>query len=176
MSQRGLSILEILIVLGIIGVLSAMIVPSSQENISIERVIGNGRLLSQKLLELSVDARVSGRMHRLDCNTAGVNVTTYKETRVRDYAEAILAANNSGNIISTNVQLFAMGRASSLGGLCRTSNRFFITSEGYIFSSAAPGIPDLQITAGRYDVMLVISAVGDAKIYFRERGGPLREL
>lgn len=176
MSQRGVSFIEILVVLGIIGVLSAMLVPSSQENISIERVVGNAKLLSQKLLELSVDARASGRMYKLDCGPGGVNVTAFRDTRVRDYAEASLASNNSGKVISSNVQLLSIGRGTSLGGLCGSSNRFFISSEGYIFSSAAPGISNLQITAGRYDVLVEVSAAGASKLYFRERGRPFREL
>ena len=163
--------LEVLVVLGIISVLSAMLVPSSQENVSLERVIGNAKLLSQKLVELSVDARASGRMVRLDCNSTGIRATTYRNTRSRFYGNAI-----ASNIISANIPLIPISASTRL--VCPTSNPIYITSEGYIFSgpSALAGITGLELRSGPYGARLLVSAAGVSTISAGVVGRPFNDL
>jgi prepilin-type N-terminal cleavage/methylation domain-containing protein len=168
-SQRGFSMLEVLVVLGIISVLSAMLVPSSQENVSLERVIGNAKLLSQKLVELSVDARASGRMVRLDCNSTGIRATTYRNTRSRFYGNAI-----ASNIISANIPLIPVSASTRL--VCPTSNPIYITSEGYVFSASSPGITGLELRSGPYGARLLVSAAGVSTISAGVVGRPFNEL
>jgi type II secretory pathway pseudopilin PulG len=169
--------LEVLVVLGIISVLSAMLVPSSQENVSLERVIGNAKLLSQKLVELSVDARASGRMVRLDCNSTGIRATTYRNTRSRDYNSSHQAIGVSSNIISSNIPLIQINTSTRL--VCPTSNPIYITSEGYIFSGssiALAGITGLELRSGPYGARLLVSAAGVSTISAGVVGSPFNDL
>lgn len=176
MSQRGFSMLEVLVVLGIISVLAAMLVPSSQDNVSLERVIGNAKLLSQKLVELSVDARASGRMVRLDCNPTGIRATTYRNTRSRNYAGSNQASGITSNIISANIPLIQISANTRLSGVCAASSRIFITSEGLIFSASSPGITSLELRSGPYGARLNISAAGVSTISAGVVGRPFNEL
>ena len=176
MSQRGFSMLEVLVVLGIISVLSAMLVPSSQDNVSLERVIGNAKLLSQKLVELSVDARASGRMVRLDCDATGIRATTYRDTRQRDYNSSNLASGVSSNIISSNIPLLHIGTGTRLAGACAVSARIFITSEGHIYSATTAGITNLELRSGRYGARLNVSAAGVSTISAGIWGGTFNDL
>lgn len=178
MSQRGFSMLEVLVVLGVVSVLSAMLVPSSQENVSLERVIGNAKLLSQKLVDLSVEARSSGRTFKLDCDPAGIRVTAYKDVQSRLYNDSNTATSDSSKIISAyaNVALLNLGSSTRLSGLCAVSTRIFITREGHFFSATSAGIPNLELRSGSYRARLDVSATGVSTIYAGTSGGPLNEM
>lgn len=178
MSQRGFSMLEVLVVLGIISVLAAMLVPSSQDNVSLERVIGNAKLLSHKLIELSVDARASGRTVRLDCDPTGIRATTYRNTRTpRIYADLNSLSGSAGNIISANVSLLNLSAGTRLAGSCGVPTQFLITSEGYFFSShPSGGIQNLELHSGPFGARLNISAAGVSTISAGVVGRPFNEL
>ncbi len=156
--KRGITLLEMLVVVGVIAIISAALIPQSQEDISLERLSTESKSLAHKFLELSVDARVSGKTYRLTCNPQTIVATSYSANQSWDYDSAVLKT--SGVALETQTLFQARG-GLSLNGYCAGNQTFYISSEGNLFVARnTPGITGLEIRTRRYAASMDISGTG----------------
>lgn len=153
--KKGVTLLEMLVVIALIAVLSAALIPNSQDDISLERLNAEAKTLAHKFLQLSVDARVSGRTIRITCNSQGITSTSFLANLSWDYDSAVLKANGASIDSQT---LFQAKSGLSLAGYCAGNQTFYISSEGNLFSArGVPGLANLEIRSRRYAAILNLS-------------------
>jgi prepilin-type N-terminal cleavage/methylation domain-containing protein len=157
MLKRGVTFLEILVVISILAVISAMFVPTSQETVTLEKLSSEAKLVAQRLVQLSIDARVSGRVIKLSCTTQSLTANVYAASQKTDYA----SVNGITGVPIETSDVESVSNNIKLGGICATPQTFVITSEGYFFSSqSVPGISNLELTSGTLGARIDVSGAG----------------
>lgn len=154
--KKGITLLEMLVVIAIMAILSAALIPNSQDDVTLERLNSEAKTLAHKFLQLSVDARVSGRTIRITCNPQGISSAIYPANLSWDYDSAVL---KTGSVASIETQtLFQAKNGLSLAGYCSGNQTFYISSEGNLFAArGVPGLANLEIRSTRYAAILNLS-------------------
>lgn len=164
MLKRGVTFLEILVVISILAVSSAMLLPTSQETVTIEKLSSEAKLVAQRLVQLSIDARVSGRVIKLSCNSLEITANAYLGSQIRDYTSANAIASNSTNLIETT-QVESSTNTVTLAGICAAPQTFYITSEGYFFSAqGVAGISNIELRSGTLAASIDVSGAASTKV------------
>lgn len=163
MLKQGVTFLEVLVVIAILAIGSAMLVPTNLETVTLEKLSSEAKVMAQKLVQLSVDARVSGRVVRLTCTTQGLNADSFSGQQTRDYNTASAKAVPANLIESTVVE--STTNSILLNGVCASNQIFYITSEGYFFSAqGVPGIANIELRAGTLAARIDVSGAGSTTV------------
>lgn len=162
MLKRGVTFLEILVVISILAVISVMVVPTSQETVTLEKLSSEAKLVAQRMVQLSIDARVSGRVVRLRCTSQGIMADTFLGWQTRDYASANGVANNASNFIETTQ---VENSTNQITVICPAPQTFYITSEGYVFSAqGVPGISNIELRSGTLAARVDVSGAASTMV------------
>ena len=146
------------------AIMAVILVPTSQQTVTLERLSSEAKLIAQKLIQMSIDARVSGHVIKLDCSSTGMTANVYLGSGARDYAAAQSKASISANLIQTT-DIESTSNTITMAGICLTAKTFYITSEGYIFSAqGVPGISNIELRAGSFAANVDISGAGSATV------------
>lgn len=161
--RLGVSFLELIVVLGIIAAIGVFTLPSSQDSIPVNHLAAQSKLIAQKLVQLSIDARVSGRTIRLDCTPNSLTSYAFNKNQTYDYASA--ASGVSGLSVVESISILTASNPISLSATCPSLSSFYITSEGYFYQSASsPGI-HLSLTEGSYLATIQLSGAGFPRVF-----------
>ena len=164
MLARGVTFLEILVVISILAIMSAVLVPTSQETVTLEKLSSEAKLVAQRLVQLSIDARVSGRVIKLTCNPQGITADAYLGFQTRDYTGAVAIAGNASNYIETR-QVESATNTVTLSGICASPQIFYITSEGYLFSAqGVAGIANIELRSGTLAARVDVSGAASTMV------------
>lgn len=176
MIKRGVTFLEILMVIGIMAIVAAFFAPTNQQTVTLEKLTSEAKLVAQRLIQLSIDARVSGHVVQVSCLNNGITARVYLGAQARDYATAQLRAGVSANLLDT----YEIERASNLithAGICASSQTFYITTEGYFFSAqGVPGIANLELRSGSYAATVDVSGAGSTTVKVGLLGAIINEI
>ena len=173
--QRGVTFLEILISIGLIGIIAAFVMINSRDQLPLEKLLAETKLVSQRLGQASLDARASGRTAKLICSPAGIQLEWYP-LKSDSFASAVAATTSSAkvgatiNIEASNNDIYLSASWTTLN--CSSNKNFYIASNGNFFSGDAIGGVELEFNLPNnlYTSKLVISgenALG--RIYLREK-------
>lgn len=164
MLKKGITFLEVLVVISVMAIIAGMLVPTSQETVNLQKLSSEAKLVAQKLVQLSVDARVSGHVVQLVCSSSGMTANVYLGNQARDYSTAQARSSISANLIGT-VSIESSSNTITLAGNCLTAKTFYITSEGYIFSAqGVAGITNIELRAGTLGANVDISGAGSTTV------------
>ena len=174
-TQRGVTFLEVLISIGLIGIIAAFIMINSRDQLPLEKLIAETKLVSLRLGQASLDARASGRTAKIICSSAGIQLEWY-QAKSDSFATAITATSSSPKVGATidveasNNDIYLSSSWTSLN--CSSNRNFYITSHGTFFSGSGIGGVELEFNLPNnlFTSKLVISgenALG--RIYLREK-------
>jgi prepilin-type N-terminal cleavage/methylation domain-containing protein len=156
--KKGITLLEMLVVIALMAVLSATLIPNSQDDVSLERLNTEAKSLSYKFLQLSVDARMSGRTIRVTCNPQTVIAYSHLANQSWDFNSSAARVASSPTVIDTQT-IFQSKSGMSLNGFCSGNQTFYISSEGNLFSaSGVGGLRNLEIRTNKYSSIINLSA------------------
>lgn len=162
MLKRGVTFLEILVVISILAVVSVMLVPTSQETVTLEKLSSEAKLVAQRLVQLSIDARVSGRVIRLRCSAQGISADAFLGTQTRNYNSAIAVASNASNFIETTEVETTTNKVTVI---CPSPQVFYITSEGYFFSAqGVAGVSNIELRSGTLAARIDVSGAASTTV------------
>jgi prepilin-type N-terminal cleavage/methylation domain-containing protein len=155
--KKGITLLEMLVVVAIMAVLSATLIPNSQDDISLERLSTEAKSLSYKFLQLSVDARMSGRTIRITCNPQTVIAYSHLANQSWDFSSS--AAKIASSPLVETQTIFQAKSGMTLNGFCAGNQTFYISSEGNLFSAnGVGGLRNLEIRTRKYASIIDLSA------------------
>ncbi len=155
--KKGVTLLEMLVVVAVMAVLSAVLIPNSQDDISLERLNAEAKSLSYKFLQLSVDARMSGRTIRVTCNSQTIIAYSYLANQSWDFNTS--AAKIASSPLVETQTIFQTKSGMSLNGFCAGNQTFYISSEGNLFSAnGVGGLRNLEIRTLKYASIIDLSA------------------
>lgn len=157
--KKGITLLEMLVVVAIMAVLSATLIPNSQDDISLEKLNTEAKTLSYKFLQLSVDARMSGRTIRITCNSQTVIAYSHLANQSWDFNSSVARVASSPAVVDTPQTIFQAKSGMTLNGFCAGNQTFYISSEGNLFSaSGVGGLRNLEIRTRKYASIIDLSA------------------
>ena len=161
--KSGITFLELLVVVAIISVTSILFISSGQEAVPLHKLASHSKQIAQQLMQLSLDARLSGRTIELTCTADTLRAKSYQINKTYDYESAKLAI-DSAPIISQEL-IKASGDGISLQKTCSVPQTYYITSEGSIFSAAnLPGI-ELTLSTGQFLSQISLSGAGYPRVF-----------
>lgn len=175
---KGLTFLEVLIAVGLIAIVSGLTMVNSRDTLPFEKLISETRLVSQRLGQMSIDARASGKTFRIVCTSNGLEADVFN-VKSNDYLTAAAATSSASKInispisiepLSNDIYLSAAWTNSNSN--CSTQKIFYITSRGHFFSAQGVGGVDLEfnLTTNIYGTKLAISGENAiARLYVREK-------
>lgn len=170
MLKKGVTLLEMVVVIAVIAILTAVMMPTSQENLNLEKLQAEVKSVAQKITQLTIDARVMGRTIKVTCDSQGIMAYSYAVNQSRDY---VSAASKATGAIAETIEIESAANSMTLAGICSAPKVFYITSEGYIFSAAGvAGISNIEFRVRGYGARLDISGAGYPNIFI----GPLLPL
>jgi prepilin-type N-terminal cleavage/methylation domain-containing protein len=156
--KKGVTLLEMLVVVAVMAVLSAALIPNSQDDISLERLNAEAKTLSYKFLQLSVDARMSGRTIRITCNSQTVIAYSHLANQSWDFNSSAARIASSPLVVEAQT-IFQAKSGMTLNGFCAGNQTFYISSEGNLFSaSGVGGLRNLEIRTRKYASIIDLSA------------------
>jgi prepilin-type N-terminal cleavage/methylation domain-containing protein len=162
-AKSGVTFLELLVVIAIISVTSLLFVSSGREAVPLHKLTANSRQMAQQLMQLSLDARLSGRTIELICASNTLTAKIYPVNKTYDYSSA-KAGVASSQVISQAV-IKSSGDGISLQKTCLVTQTYYITSEGGVFSMAnTPGI-EMTLSAGQFLAQISLSGAGYPRIF-----------
>ena len=174
--RSGVTFLEVLIAVGLIGIIAALVMVNSRDQLPLEKLIAETKLVSLRLGQASLDARASGRTAKIICSSAGIQLEWYKQ-KSDSFSSAVTATSSSSfkdgatiDIEASNNDIYLSSSWTTLN--CSSNRNFYITSHGTFFSGSGIGGVELEFNLPNnlYTSKLVISgenALG--RMYLREK-------
>jgi prepilin-type N-terminal cleavage/methylation domain-containing protein len=176
--RRGLTFLEVLIAVGLIAIVSGLAMISSRDKLPFEKLVSETRLVSQRLGQMSIDARASGKTIKISCSSSGLQADIYN-VKSNDYQTASTATSSASktNLLPIDIEsltndIFISALWTNSNSNCATPKTFYITSRGHFFSSQGVGGVELEfnLSTNMYGTKLVISGENAiARLYIREK-------
>ena len=164
MHKQGITFLEVLIVISIMAIVAGMLVPTNQENVNIQKLSSEAKLVAQRLVQLSIDARVSGHVVQIVCNTSGITGNVFLGNKSRDYSTSQAISSVASNFIYATLVESNLNTIT-IAGNCLTPKTFYITSEGYFFSAqGVAGIANIELRSGSIGANVDISGAGSSTV------------
>jgi type II secretory pathway pseudopilin PulG len=175
---KGLTFLEVLIAVGLIAIVSSLTMMNSRNTLPFEKLLTETRLVSQRLGQMSIDARASGKTFRITCTSSGLEADVFN-VKSHDYQTAASATSSStkANLVPISVEsltndIYLSATWTSSNSNCATQKTFYITSRGHFFSAQGTGGVELEfnLTTNMYGTKLAISGENAiARLYVREK-------
>lgn len=172
--KAGITFLELLVVIAIISITSLLFVSSGQEAVPLNKLAAHSRKIAQQLMQLSLDARLSGRTIELNCTKDALIAKVYQVNKTYDYVSA--KAGIASSQILTQELIKSSGDGVSLQKSCGVAQTYYITSEGGVFSAAnLPGI-ELTLSAGQFLAQISLSGAGYPRVFIGDSKVALNEI
>ncbi len=169
-AQLGFSFLELIIVVGLIGIVATFSISTSDKGVSAQKIVSQAEEAAVKLSSLIASARSSQTSIVINCDSKNINVDYFR----------LKPSNMLAGSFGTSVQLQTSGARtrnetllsysfSSLIMAC-PAPKSYITSDGNLFTQSA-GNFDLIISSTKntnVQSRILLSKLGYARIYVRD--------
>jgi type II secretory pathway pseudopilin PulG len=175
---KGLTFLEVLIAVGLIAIVSSLTMINSRDTLPFEKLIAETRLVSQRLGQMSIDARTSGKTFRIKCTPQGLEADVFN-VKSQDFQTAlsVTSSNPKVNLVPIAIEsltndIYLSATWTNSNSNCASQKYFYITSRGHFFSAQGVGGVELEfnLTTNMYGTKLSISGENAiARLYVRER-------
>jgi Tfp pilus assembly protein FimT len=169
-AQSGFSFLELIGVVGLIGVVAAFSISGSNESVSIQKVVSQSQEASVRLTSLVASARSAQTSIKISCDSKSLSAYYFrlKPSNIISGSLGVnVVAQTTGAV--TRSETLIDFRLSNMTMVCPSSTSY-VTSDGN-FSTATSGNFDLIIASSRkpnLQARVLLSKLGYPRIYARD--------
>ena len=175
--QSGFTFLELVVVVGLVGIVAAFSVSSSNAPVSAEKMLGEARTNASQISSLVLYARSSQTSIKLTCTSKSLTASYYRGQKSNKISGSLgldVVTATAGAVTKGPVNLISYPATSSMTLTCPIASAY-ITSDGSLLT--VTGVPyDLVFSSSKKTVSsdsgitskLSISNVGYPRIYLMD--------
>lgn len=172
--MRGFTFLELIVVVGIIGVAAAFVFSSNDDEIDINRLVLEAEKAANKYIDLIIEARSSQSTVRLDCRQYNMSAYFYRGRKSNSlYSYSYTGINGAANLANGSytkgISVWSLPFNGSIMADC-PSGLHYITSDGNIVSNQSmPYVLKFFSKINRNIlVKLEVSSLGYPRIFIQD--------
>jgi prepilin-type N-terminal cleavage/methylation domain-containing protein len=174
--HAGFSFIELVVVIGLIGIVSALTISSSKTPVNAQKLLTEAQKLAQGLSLMIAKTRASQTSIKLTCDSTKITSNEYRTTTSYDAKSNMIMGTIGTNVVAvatgTPTKTSAMVSYSATDALTITCPEAigYITSDGTIFTSGANRFIAMFSTTANANIQsrLEISKTGYPRIYMRD--------
>jgi prepilin-type N-terminal cleavage/methylation domain-containing protein len=168
--QSGFSFLELIVVVGLIGIVAAFSFSGSNEGVSIQKVISQSQEASVRLANLIASARSAQTSIKISCNSKSLKADYYRlrsSNMISGSLGTSVVAQTSGAVTRSEILIdFTLANMT----MSCPSAISYVTSDGNFFTSTS-GNFDLIISSTKKQNLqgrILLSKLGFPRVYARD--------
>jgi prepilin-type N-terminal cleavage/methylation domain-containing protein len=174
--HAGFSFIELVVVIGLIGIVSALTISSSKTPVNAQKLLTEAQKLAQGLSLMIAKSRASQTSIKLTCDSTKITSNEYRTTTSYDAKSNMILGTIGTNVVAvatgTPTKTSTMVSYSATDALTITCPEAigYITSDGTIFTSGGNRFIAMFSTTANANIQsrLEISKTGYPRIYMRD--------
>lgn len=174
--QAGYSFLELVVVIGLVGVIAAMTITTGGEPVSAQKLQNEAQNLAEDLAMLVSQARATQTSMKITCSSSAISVNAYRSTASKDATSNMIAGTVGLGVLNVtngnptkSITLASYDQRNSLVMVC-PSALSYITSDGNLLTSSNANFDLIFSSVANPNLQsrLLISKVGFPRVFLKD--------